>query len=249
LAETQKYHFSLLPEKDKETLSLINKYQGAPQWLPYEVLFKTLGVKKSEAVIAIPFLERDPDYNIPGVKLRVRCNFAYASKNAEAAKHIQDLLPEVPLVIADMVAGIPPGTESVDFLVFNYGIIYENLNLEHGFHKPRENSSYLNDVNRVVKPGGVVLYINYDLSQNSQPKIENPAHYLEMEMIDFNIPELIFNSIKNKMIDLNRDKKLTGLREIKKFEDFFVPWTMRRKGMKVGVNLLRKASARKPDSE
>ena len=225
-----------LPEED--LFNLIGEYQGQPQWLPYEVLFMTVGLDKRRAVMAIPFLESDTDYNIPGFKTQWRFNFGCAG--LASAKEIQDKLPHIPLIEANMVDGIPFADNSVDWLVVNHGVIVENLSLDFGFRTRREQCRYLSSAGRVVKPGGMALFFDYDFGAPSPMKIGNIAYELGMELVDFRYSWQLFITLKERMADLDSGQSLVGLDKINRFEDLLAPWSMRKIGFEMKAYVLRK---------
>jgi|GEM_PF-2669200 len=212
-----------------ELSKFIEEYKGDKKWLPYEVLFRLMGIKKEEANMGIPFLREDPVFSIPGVKNLFRMNICneipMKDRSMEEqledmrgyAKHYMQKLPEIPIIIADITSGFPLKSDSLDVLVFNYGVMVEEIPIQHIFsNKPRigkdglpERNKYIKDARRVVKPGGLVIVLEYDFF-GPQLKAENVSALIGANTVEFDLPSSI--------LDLLREK--TGI-EGKKFEDFF----------------------------
>lgn len=216
--------------KKADILALVEKYNGDPRWLLYEVLFRLLEIDKEKATMGIPFLREDKFFNIPGLK-KYRFNVGVEVPDKDRtieqhlenigryARHIREKLPEVPLVVSDVTSGLPLRSDLLDVLVFNHGVILEELPVHNPLtgeqRKKRDGSlaknTYIFDIPRVVRPGGLVIVLQYKTLDGPQLKADNVAALINAEVVSFNLPKEIMGALEEK----------TGKKGIKKFEDFF----------------------------
>lgn len=135
--------------------------EGRPNpYFAWDAMLAINGKTRNNAVMVVPFVQRDKHFVVPGMKTTLRFN--YCNSQPELALGYQKMLPEIPMVVANMVDGVPLKSESVDLLILNYGVLMELLSLKDGFDRPRSRNQYLDEVKRVVKKGGFVVVVSYD---------------------------------------------------------------------------------------
>lgn len=175
-----------------EAINLLEQFSD-PQQAVYQLLFWAIGLDDS-AVVAIPFLERDTDYEaMPGHQIRL--NNLNGIKPSDPI--FDQLLGRVKkslssdLVVADVTKGIPLGNKTVDLFIASHGVLLSEV-----FEGPKEVADYYDQITRVTKSGGYILSI--DDSYDAQGQWQEIAEHVGATKIQIKLTPAIIEVLTRK---------------------------------------------------